>query len=636
MFDRVLVANRGEIAVRIMRTLRRMGITSVAVFSDADSHAPHAMLADVARRIGPAPARESYLDIDRVIEAALTAGAQAVHPGYGFLSENAAFALACEQSGLTFIGPRADVIAAMGDKIAAKQLAISAGVPVVPGRHDPDMDDATLVDAVREIGFPALLKPAAGGGGKGMRVIRSEDELEAAIASARRESRASFGDDRLLVESYVDRPRHIEVQVLGDTHGNVVQLGDRDCTLQRRHQKVIEEAPSTLAADIRSELCDAAVRMARSVEYTGAGTVEFVVPVADPRRYAFLEMNTRLQVEHPVTEAVTGIDLVEQQVLIAAGEPLAITQNEIAVSGHAIEARVYAEDPQRDYLPTGGTVLLWSAPEDIRVDAGIVTGSVVSGDYDPMIAKVVVHAPSRAEALAELGRALRETICLGVTTNIDDLAELLEDARVVAGDVDTTLLDRRTPHAGEVTLGQIAGAAPTLLPDAGPSLWEAGDAWRLGGPAWQHWTVAERSVALRREDPGTVAVAVDGVRVNPSLIDAAAFDGTRLWLHADGEHHSLRCHRPRDREGSRRGDTDLLGQWSARSPMPGSVIAVDVAVGDVVDAGAPLVVVEAMKMEHTLRAPGRGTVTHVAVSPGTRVRLDDVLVEVEIDVEVSA
>jgi acetyl-CoA/propionyl-CoA carboxylase biotin carboxyl carrier protein len=434
----------------------------------------------------------------------------------------------------------------------------------------------------------------------------------------------------------VERPRHIEVQVLGDTHGNVVHLGDRDCTLQRRHQKVIEEAPSMLAPDIRAELCEAAVRLARSVDYTGAGTVEFVVPVTDPHRYAFLEMNTRLQVEHPVTEAVTGIDLVEQQVRIAAGEPLTMSQDEITVSGHAVEARVYAEDPQRDYLPTGGTILLWSAPDDVRVDAGIVTGSIVSGDYDPMIAKVIVHAPSRTEALAELGCALRETLCLGVTTNIDDLAALLEDPRVVAGEIDTTLLDRRTPHAGEATPAQIAGAAPTLLPDPGSSLWEAGDAWRLGGPAWQHWTVAERTVALRRDDLGIVEVAVDGVHVDPALIDAAAFDGTRLWLHADGEHHSLRCLRPRDREGSRRGDADLLGQWSARSPMPGSVIAVDVAVGDVVDAGAPLVVVEAMKMEHTLRAPGRGTVTHVAVSPGARVRLDDVLVEVELHLEVSA
>ncbi|MGA0944792.1 MAG: acetyl-CoA carboxylase biotin carboxylase subunit, partial [Candidatus Nanopelagicales bacterium] len=395
MFDRILIANRGEIAVRIMRTLRRMSIESIAVYSDADADALHVAVADEALRIGPAPARQSYLDIDRVIEAALASQAQAVHPGYGFLSENADFARACEAAGLVFIGPRPDVIAAMGDKIAAKQIAIAAGVPVVPGRHDAQMDDAALIAAIADIGFPALLKPAAGGGGKGMRVVREDTDVAAMIASARRESSAAFGDDRLLVERYVDRPRHVEVQVLGDATGRVIHLGDRDCTLQRRHQKVIEEAPSMLTPDITAMLCEAAVRLAASVGYTNAGTVEFVVPADAPADFAFLEMNTRLQVEHPVTEAVTGIDLVEQQVRIAAGEALSLTQDDIVLAGHAVEARVYAEDPARGYLPTGGEIMLWGVPDDVRVDSGVCTGSVVSGDYDPMIAKLCTWAPDR-------------------------------------------------------------------------------------------------------------------------------------------------------------------------------------------------------------------------------------------------
>ena len=630
MFDRILIANRGEIAVRIMRTLRRMGIASIAVYSDADAGALHVTMADEAVRIGPAPARESYLAIDRVVSAALAAGAQAVHPGYGFLSENADFARACEAAGLVFIGPRPDVIAAMGDKIAAKELAIAAGVPVVPGRHDRQMDDAALMAAITEVGTPALLKPAAGGGGKGMRVVRRGDDVTAAIASARRESRSAFGDDRLLVERYLERPRHIEVQVLGDSLGNLIHLGERDCTLQRRHQKVVEEAPSTLDAGIRDELCDAAVRLATSVGYTNAGTVEFVVPADHPRDYAFLEMNTRLQVEHPVTEAVTGIDLVEQQVSIAAGQPLGMSQGDVAFSGHAVEARVYAEDPQRDYVPTGGPILLWRAPQHARVDSGVVTGSVVSADYDPMVAKVIVHAATRTAALDMLGRAMRETVCLGVTTNIDDLAALIEDPRVVAGDMDTRLLDDRSPHTAKVDARAIAGAARALVPASGANLWESGDSWRLGGPAWQHWQVGDHSVALRCGGGG-IEVVVDGIATEPSPVEEAAFDGRRLWFHAGGEHHGLESRRPRDRRGARRDVAGVRGHWAARSPMPGAVIAVEVAVGDVVETGDALAIVEAMKMEHTLRAPGRGTVTRVHVLPGARVQLDDVLVEVDVE-----
>ncbi len=630
MFDRVLVANRGEIAVRIMRTLSRMGISSVAVYSDADAGALHVGHADEAVRIGRAPARESYLDIERVIAAALASNAQAVHPGYGFLSENPTFARACEDAGLVFIGPRPDVIAAMGDKIAAKQIAIAAGVPVVPGRHQPDMDDAALSAAIAEIGYPALLKPAAGGGGKGMRVVREPQEIAAAIAGARRESRAGFGDDRLLVERYVDRPRHIEVQVLGDARGHVVHLGERDCTLQRRHQKVIEEAPSVLLDDdVRADLCEAAVRLARSVSYTNAGTVEFVVPVHSPQDFAFLEMNTRLQVEHPVTEAVTGIDLVERQIRIAAGEPLGLRQEDITVTGHAVEARIYAEDPHRDYLPSGGTVLLWDAPGGVRVDAGVLRGSAVTADYDPMIAKVIAHAPTRSEALAALGRALRATTCLGVTTNIDDLADLLEDDRVMTGDMDTSLLDSRVPRVSTAESSAVAAAATALLPAPGGDAWSAGDAWRFGGPAAQRWDVGEHRVAVTRH-PDRCEVEVDGAVVDPSPVIASAFDGSRLFFRDAEGHHSLPARRPRDRRGRRRAENDPSGTWVARSPMPGSVIAVEVSVGDAVDAGVPLVVVEAMKMEHTLRSPGRGTITHVHVSPGTQVRLDAALIEVEL------
>ena len=631
MFDRVLVANRGEIAVRILRTLRRLDVASVAVYSDADAAAPHVLVADAAVRLGLAPARESYLDIDRVIDAARVSGAQAIHPGYGFLSENPAFARACQEAGLVFIGPGPDVIEAMGDKIAAKEAAIAAGVPVVPGRHDPSMDDDAVIAAVAEIGRPALLKPAAGGGGKGMRVIREGDDVAAAIASARRESLAAFGDDRLLVERFVDAPRHIEVQVLADAHGTVLHLGERECTLQRRHQKVIEEAPSALLdAATREELCVSAVRLARSVGYVSAGTVEYVVPSSRPAEFAFLEMNTRLQVEHPVTEEITGFDLVEQQLRIAAGEPLGLRQEDIVLRGHAVEARVYAEDPLRGYLPTGGEIRLWRPAPDARVDSGVATGDGVTSYYDPMLAKVIVHAATRDEAITGLQRALRETVCLGVITNIDDLADLLDDERVRRGDMDTSLLDGRVPLEVEPSAEAIAGASIVLAPVARDHLWQAGDAWRLGGPAEQRWDVSGHEVALTVGDDG-IAVTVDGKETASGSVDAAEFDRDRLWLHADGRHHALDARRPRDRRLARAADARLAGHWAARSPMPGAVIAVGVAVGDVVEEGTPLAVVEAMKMEHTVRAPGRGTVTAVSTSAGARVPLDAVLVEVQLE-----
>src|SRR3954464_12439504 len=465
MFDTVLVANRGEIAVRVMRTLRAMGIRSVAVHSDADAGALHTRLADVAVPIGPAPAAQSYLSIERILEAAARPGAQAIPPGYGFLSENVDFARACEKAGVVFIGPPAAAIEAMGDKIRAKQTVMAAGVPVVPGRTEPGMTDAQVADAAVAVGFPVLLKPSAGGGGKGMRVVRSEAELPDAIAGARREARSSFGDDTLLVERYVGNSRHIEVQVFGDAYGTVIHLGERECSLQRRHQKVIEEAPSPLLDTAsRASMGRAAADAARAVGYTGAGTVEFIVDADSPRDFFFLEMNTRLQVEHPVTEAITGLDLVELQVRVAAGERLPIDQGDVTLDGHAIEGGVYAEDPARGllpqrgpgarayagapargFLPQAGTVLGLAEPTGpgVRVDSSLAVGSVVGTDYDPMLAKIIAWAPTRETARARLVGALGQTAVLGVTTNAGFLRSLLEDPDVVAGNLDTGLIERR-------------------------------------------------------------------------------------------------------------------------------------------------------------------------------------------------
>ncbi len=398
MFETVLVANRGEIAVRIMRTLRALGIRSVAVFSDADADARHVREADTAVRLGPAPAADSYLSAERILAAAAATGAQAVHPGYGFLAENATFARACADAGVVFVGPPADAIEAMGDKIRAKRTVAAAGVPVVPGRSEPGLSDAEIAAAAVEVGFPVLLKPSAGGGGKGMRLVRGPDALADEIASARREARGAFGDNTLLVERYVERPRHIEIQVLGDTHGTVLHLGERECSLQRRHQKIIEEAPSPLlSAAARERMGGAAVEAARAVGYTGAGTVEFIVSADRPGEFFFLEMNTRLQVEHPVTECVTGLDLVEWQLRVAAGEPLPFGQGDVRLDGHAIEARVYAEDPARGFLPTGGPVLALVEPAlpHVRVDSGLVAGMNVGTTYDPMLAKVIAWGPDR-------------------------------------------------------------------------------------------------------------------------------------------------------------------------------------------------------------------------------------------------
>ncbi|MES5823453.1 biotin carboxylase N-terminal domain-containing protein [Streptomyces sp. RG80] len=627
MFDTVLVANRGEIAVRVIRTLRSLGVRSVAVFSDADADARHVREADTAVRIGPAPAAESYLSVERLLEAAARTGAQAVHPGYGFLAENAAFARACADAGLVFIGPPADAIALMGDKIRAKETVEAAGVPVVPGGRDPE-----LADAARALGAPVLLKPSAGGGGKGMRLVRDLDLLDEEIAAARREARTSFGDDTLLVERWVDRPRHIEIQVLADGHGNVVHLGERECSLQRRHQKIIEEAPSVLLDEgTRASMGEAAVEAARSCGYRGAGTVEFIVPGDDPSSYYFMEMNTRLQVEHPVTELVTGLDLVEWQLRVAAGEKLAFGQEDVRLTGHAVEARICAEDPARGFLPSGGTVLKLSEPQGdgVRTDSGLSEGTEVGSLYDPMLSKVIAYGPDRETALRRLRAALAETVTLGVQTNAGFLRRLLAHPAVVAGELDTGLVER-----------EVAGLIPTDVPE---EVYEAAAAvrlealrpradgwtdpfsvpsgWRLGGtpkPVAFHLRVqdpveyAPRGTATVTDD--RVSVTVDGVR--------HTFHRAADWVGRDGDAWHVRDHDPvaASLTGAAHAGADSL-----TAPMPGTVTVVKVAVGDEVAAGQSLLVVEAMKMEHVIAAPHAGTVAELDVAPGATVAMDQVL-----------
>ena len=487
-FDRVLVANRGEIAVRVIRTLRRLGIHSIAVYSDADADAPHVRLADDAVRIGPAPAAQSYLDPSLIVAAALDSGAEAVHPGYGFLSEHAGFAEACRNAGIVFVGPGVEALEVMGDKIRAKRHVAASGVPTVPGIADAALDDDALLAAAGTVGFPLLVKPSAGGGGKGMQIARDAGELAAALPAARRVALTAFGDDTLLLERLIERPRHIEVQVLADAHGAVVHLGERECSLQRRHQKVVEESPSPLLDEAtRERIGQAACDAARSVDYLGAGTVEFLVSDAAPADFFFIEMNTRLQVEHPVTELVTGIDLVEQQLRIAARQPLTFVQSDVHLSGHAIEARVYAESPERGFLPSTGTVLAWREPagDGVRVDGGIREGQEITAHYDPMLAKVIAHGGDRAEALARLDGALAETVVLGVDTNVGFLRRLIAEPAVRAGDLDTGLIDRMPePDASPPPAAALDAAAAFREARASASTenahaWQRARGWRV-------------------------------------------------------------------------------------------------------------------------------------------------------------
>lgn len=651
-FDSILVANRGEIAVRVIRTLRSMGIRSVAVYSEADAGARHVAEADTAVLIGPAPARQSYLDIGAVVDAARRTGAQAVHPGYGFLSENADFAAALADAGIVFIGPPASAIATMGDKITAKRTVSAFNVPVVPGIAEPGLTDEQLIAAAADIGYPVLVKPSAGGGGKGMQMVERAEDLAAALARSRRESASAFGDDTLFLERFVLRPRHIEVQVLADNHGTVLHLGERECSLQRRHQKVIEEAPSPLLdAATRERIGAAACDTARSVDYAGAGTVEFIVSADNPDEFFFMEMNTRLQVEHPVTEMVTGWDLVEWQVRIAAGEKLTASQADIQMRGHAIEARVYAEDPAHGFLPTGGHILHAQEPTGpgIRVDSGVRTGTVVGSDYDPMLAKVIAHGPDRSAALQGLDRALTHTSMLGVVTNIDFLRFLLADDDVAAGRLDTGLLDRRVgdftaPAGGDAEL--VAAAAYRWLQRwqaATGDLWSVPSGWRVGAPAA---TVARLSSGERTTHvriTGTPGAATADVEDGATLALTAHLDGDQLTLSLDG---IRRCYGVADaehriwlaghdgvrlveevREAPVRPDDATAGDAELVSPMPGAVVAVNVADGAQISAGAVVVAVEAMKMEHSLTAPVDGTV-ELLVAVGDQVKVGQPLARI--------
>ncbi|MFH8784936.1 acetyl/propionyl/methylcrotonyl-CoA carboxylase subunit alpha [Streptomyces roseoverticillatus] len=551
MFETVLVANRGEIAVRVIRTLRALGIRSVAVFSDADAEARHVREADTAVRIGPAAAAESYLSIPRLLEAAARTGARAVHPGYGFLAENAAFARACTDAGLAFIGPPAGAIELMGDKIRAKETVQAAGVPVVPGSSGSGLTDAELAAAALGIGMPVLLKPSAGGGGKGMRLVRDASLLGEEIAAARREARGSFGDDTLLVERWVDRPRHIEIQVLADGHGHVIHLGERECSLQRRHQKIIEEAPSPFLDEAtRAAMGEAAVQAARSCGYAGAGTVEFIVPGDDPSSYYFMEMNTRLQVEHPVTELITGLDLVEWQLRVAAGEELTLRQEDVTLTGHAVEARICAEtarvsgDGARvDFLPSAGTVRLLREPagEGVRVDSGLSEGTDVGTSYDPMLAKVIAHGPDRATALRRLRAALADTVVLGVDTNAGFLRRLLAHPDVVAGALDTGLVDRDAASLVRPSVPDEVYAAGALLSQAALEPPRDGwvdpfsvpDGWRLGGE--RAWT--PHHFRVPGEDPVTVRVrgAASAAELVVGDAEAAALRAVAVPTAAAGE-----------------------------------------------------------------------------------------------------
>ncbi|WZH38254.1 MAG: biotin carboxylase N-terminal domain-containing protein [Microbacterium enclense] len=667
MFTTVLIANRGEIACRIIRTLRSLGIRSVAVYSDADAGSRHVHLADVAVRLGPAPAARSYLDVDAVIRAARETGAEAIHPGYGFLAENAAFARACEEAGIVFIGPGAEAIRVMGDKITAKHAVEERGVPTVPGVARAGMTDDELIAAGDEVGYPLLIKPSAGGGGKGMHVVEASDVLPEAIAAARREAASSFGDDTLFLERYVRSPRHIEVQVLADAHGGVVHLGERECSLQRRHQKVIEEAPSPLLdAETRARIGQAACETARSVDYRGAGTVEFIVSADAPDEFFFMEMNTRLQVEHPVTEEVTGLDLVEQQLRIAAGEPLGFDQDAVTLTGHAFEARVYAEDPASGFLPTGGHVTRVRHPggDGIRVDTELEDGLDVSVDYDPMLAKIIAWGSDREQARRRLVAALGDTAVFGFATNVEFLRALVELPDVVAGDLDTGLIARELEGLTAAAVDERVFAEAALLLDAtGPvapvgeagasgaaatapagaaraaaarNAWHRRDGWRLGvsAPRRYRLAVGGEQRALEVTGAGETLALAERAQVERDRegIAPEAARAARLERHGDGVVSVTLAGRTRTFSA----EVDPGGVWIARegamlrvdtiaaehradaaadadpqlvSPMPGTVVAVHVAEGATVEVGDAVMAVEAMKMEHVVRSSVAGTVS---------------------------
>jgi 3-methylcrotonyl-CoA carboxylase alpha subunit len=659
MFTKILIANRGEIACRVIQTARRLGIRTVAVHSAADANARHVRLADEAVAIGPAAPRESYLVGERIVEAARATGAQAIHPGYGFLSENAEFAEACAQAGIVFVGPPASAIRAMGSKSAAKALMQKADVPLTPGYHGEDQDPDHLAREAKRIGYPVLIKASAGGGGKGMRRVDAPAEFAAALASCQREAAQAFGDDRVLVEKYVLRPRHVEIQVFGDSHGSCVHLFERDCSVQRRHQKVLEEAPAPgMTPERRAAMGAAAVEAAKAVGYVGAGTVEFIVEPSGG--FYFMEMNTRLQVEHPVTEMITGLDLVEWQLRVAAGEPLPLRQEQLRIDGHAIEARIYAEDPEKGFLPSTGRLLHLAAPEPsyhVRLDAGVDEGDEITPHYDPMIAKLIVWDGTRERALARMRAALARLRIVGVSNNVEFLARLVASPAFESADLDTGLIEREreflfpakreTPDEAWLlaALAELERERQEAAPaGAAPSPWDARDGWRLNSRASRTLTLrlgdvqqdvsveyAAGGYALGLGGPRVLASGEQGAhgefraRLGERRVHAAVIvAGERRHVFFEGRAYPMV--RVDASRGAGPGD-ELHGRLTA--PMPGKVIALLAEVGQKVAKGAPLLVLEAMKMEHTIRAPRAGLVKAFRFEPGDQVSEGAELVELE-------
>jgi 3-methylcrotonyl-CoA carboxylase alpha subunit len=655
-FRTLLIANRGEIACRVIRTARALGLRTVAVYSEADRDAMHVAMADEAVLLGPARARDSYLSIERVIEAARKTGAEAVHPGYGFLSESAEFAQVCLDAGLVFVGPTAAMIRMMGSKSGSKMLMEQAGVPLVPGYHGEAQDEATLSKAADKIGFPVLVKASAGGGGRGMRIVRSATELAAAVTSAKREAKAAFGDDRMLIEKFVQNPRHIEVQVIGDSHGNLLSLFERECTLQRRHQKVIEEAPSpTLDATQRETVCAAARKAAAAVDYVGAGTIEFV---SDGKDVFFIEMNTRLQVEHPVTELITGIDLVEWQLRVAFGEKLPLKQDQIGLNGHAIEARVYAENPHKNFMPSVGRIRTWRMPEaldGLRVDAGYREGDAVSPHYDAMLAKVIAWAPTRDAAIERLNRGLEEADVRGIVTNIPFLSALVTHPDVRANAIDTGFIEREltnlTPApAAPGDLELCAAVAAILGDEARAARAEAHSPWltsgwmpvgrreRLftfrpgpgteqevslaygNGPAKLSIGEREFVFAFSPSDDGSFDLTLDGMKSHV----VSVIEGHELYLRTRNGRFDLHWVDPFGGD-----DEEQVGEDKIVAPLPGTVVALLAEVGAMLEKGAPILTLEVMKMEQTLRAPFAGVLKAIKCKVGDIVGEGVELAEVE-------
>jgi len=655
-FRSLLIANRGEIACRVTRTAKAMGLRTVAVYSEADRGAMHVAMADEAILLGPARARDSYLNIERVVEAARMSGAEAVHPGYGFLSESAEFAQACADAGLVFVGPTAGMIKVMGSKSGSKMLMEQAGVPLVPGYHGEAQDEATLAKAADKIGFPVLIKASAGGGGRGMRIVGSANELAAAVISAKREAKAAFGDDRMLIEKFVENPRHIEVQIIGDSHGNLLSLFERECTLQRRHQKVIEEAPSpTLNASQREAVCAAARKAAAAVDYVGAGTIEFV---SDGKNVFFIEMNTRLQVEHPVTELITGIDLVEWQLRVAFGEKLPLAQDQIKLDGHAIEARVYAENPHKNFMPSAGRIRTWRTPEQsngLRIDAGYREGDAVSPHYDAMLAKVIAWAPTRDAAIERLNRGLEDIDVRGIVTNIPFLSALVTHPDVRANAIDTGFIERElknlTPASrapGDLEL--CAAVAAILGAEQKAARTESHSPWQTSGwmPVgrrqrlftFRHAHEAEQEISLQYGNgPATLSIGEREFAFVSSPRDDGGFDltldGMKSHVVAVIEGHDLYL---RTRNGRfdlhwvdpfGGDDEEQVGEDKIIAPLPGTVVALLAEEGATLEKGAPILTLEVMKMEQTLRAPFAGVLKMIKCKVGDIVQEGVELAEVE-------